>query len=147
VRFSLSVICPRHALRFAICYLRSMVNGCHSLALRSSGIRSIIRYRYAQTGEFQQGWRLPATRKLAAITTSFWSGYTSSRGRSATDPRGPSDSKLTVPEILNPLPSIFFSISNPLRGRNSELAQHSTLQYSITSRGRIRGRGRERSAL
>src|SRR5260221_11589128 len=27
-----------------------MVNGCHSLALRSSRIRSIIRYGYAQTG-------------------------------------------------------------------------------------------------
>jgi len=37
-------------------------------------------------------------------------------------------------------------VPNPLRRCNSELAQHSTLQYSITPRGRIRGRGRGRSA-
>jgi hypothetical protein len=71
-----------------------MVNGCHSLALRSSRIRSTIRYGYVQKGTPTRMAAFVRPENSAAITTSFWRG---SRTRTTTRTRTKRPAKPKAP--------------------------------------------------
>src|SRR5258708_34259170 len=58
---------------------RCMVNGCHSLALRSSRIRSTIRYGYAQKGTPTR-MAASVTRKIGSNNNELLVGLNKHRG-------------------------------------------------------------------
>jgi len=100
---------------------RCMVNGCHSLALRSSRIRSTIRYGYAQKGTPTR-MAASVTRKIGSNHDELLVGLYEQRGhllylglvdadarakaRGTQKTRG--DSHWLILIISDPLPSIFF---------------------------------------